>query len=267
MADEEYNKLVRHVLANGVAHENTTAIFGYQMRFDLREGFPLLTTKRMYWKGVVEELLWFIRGSTDSQELAERGVHIWDANGSRDYLDSRGFAGREVGDLGPIYGKQWRDFGGVDQLARVIEQIRTDPTSRRIVLTAWNPSELAQMVLPPCHMICQFRVGGGRLSCMMTQRSGDVGLGVPFNIASYALLTTMIAHVCGLEPGELVHSLGDAHVYDSHVGPLEQQLGREPKAPPRLRIRRSVRSIDDFTIEDFDLNYDSHKALRMRLVV
>uniref|UniRef100_A0A8C4X275 Thymidylate synthase n=1 Tax=Eptatretus burgeri TaxID=7764 RepID=A0A8C4X275_EPTBU len=243
--------------------------------------FPLLTTKRMFWKGVVEELLWFIKGSTNAKELSAKGVRIWDANGSREFLDRSGFPDREEGDLGPVYGFQWRHFGaeytgmhtdysgqGVDQLQQVIDAIKNNPDDRRIIMCAWNPKDLPIMALPPCHALCQFYVADRELSCQMYQRSADMGLGVPFNIASYALLTYMIAHVTGLQPGDFVHTIGDAHVYVNHVEPLKVQLDREPRPFPRLEIARTVQSIEDFRAEDFNLvNYDPYPAIKMQMAL
>ena len=267
-------------------------MFGKVMRWDLQCGFPLLTTKTMPWRWVVEELLWFISGCTDSNVLSQRGVKIWDANGSAEFLESRGLTENRPGDLGPIYGWQWRHFNadyrgcdvdytgeGVDQLAGLIETIKTNPTDRRLVLSAWNPADIPKMALPPCHMICQFFVSlpgpdeeseGKRpqLSCMMLQRSADLGLGVPFNIASYSLLTHMIAHVCGLDVGEFVHVMGDTHVYTNHTDALSEQLERVPFPFPTLRIRREVESIDDFRFEDFELlNYKHHGKVVMEMAV
>lgn len=216
----------------------TLSIFGAQMRFDLRDNiFPLLTTKRVFWRGVVEELLWFVKGSTNAKELQAKNVHIWDANSSREFLDQCGFTDRKEGDLGPVYGFQWRHFGadyktcdesyegqGIDQLNEVIKRIRTNPSDRRIIMSAWNVVDLPKMVLPPCHCFVQFYVADNELSCQLYQRSADMGLGVPFNIASYALLTYMIAHVTGLKPGDFIHTLGDAHVYKNHIEPLKEQV-------------------------------------------
>ncbi len=252
------------------------------MRFSLRdEVFPLLTTKRVFWRGIVEELLWFIRGETSSKTLADKGVKIWEANGTRQYLDSLGLTHREEGDLGPVYGFQWRHWGasyetmhadysgkGIDQLAECIKRIKTDPNDRRIVLSAWNPSDLKIMALPPCHMFCQFYVANGELSCLMYQRSCDMGLGVPFNIASYALLTVMVAEVCNLKPGDFIHTMGDTHVYLNHIPPLEQQLLRTPRPFPRLKLNRAVTSIDDFKAEDFELvGYDPYPTIKMEMSV
>ncbi|XP_059350281.1 thymidylate synthase-like isoform X2 [Daphnia carinata] len=252
------------------------------MRFSLRNGkFPLLTTKRVFWRGLMEELLWFVRGSTNAKELQEKDIRIWDGNSSREYLDSIGLKDREEGDLGPIYGFQWRHFGakydnmhsdysgqGVDQLKNLIHTIRTNPEDRRMILTAWNPSALREMALPPCHCLAQFYVANGELSCQMYQRSADMGLGVPFNIASYSLLTYMIAHVTGLKPGEFIHTLGDAHVYSNHISALEKQLEREPRPFPTLKIARQVSDIDDFKAEDFVLEgYDPHPKIPMDMAV
>lgn len=285
--EQQYLDLVRRVLAEGVQKGDRTgtgtkSIFGAQMRFSLRDGrFPLLTSKRVFWRGVVEELIWLIRGCTDSKALAEKKVHIWDDNGSRAFLDKLGFSEREVGDLGPVYGHQWRFFGakystchadysgqGVDQLAQVIHTIKTNPNDRRIIMSAWNPTDLSQMALPPCHVMCQFYVANGELSCQMYQRSCDLGLGVPFNIASYSLLTVMIAHVCDLKPGEFVHVLADAHVYLNHVDPLLQQLERTPRSFPSLRIKRDVTDINQFTFDDFELTgYQPLEAIKMQMAV
>lgn len=243
--------------------------------------FPLLTTKRVFWRGVAEELLWFIKGSTNGKELSEKGVHIWDANGSRQFLDNLGFTGREEGDLGPVYGFQWRHFGaeykdmhtdytgqGVDQLQDVIDKIKNNPTDRRIIMSAWNPKDLPQMALPPCHAFVQFYVANGELSCQLYQRSADMGLGVPFNIASYALLTYMIAHITDLKPGDFVHTIGDAHVYVNHFDALKEQMKREPRPFPSLVIKRKVEKIDDFKMEDFEIkNYNPHPKISMKMAV
>lgn len=259
----------------------TLSEFGKQLCFDLRYHFPLLTTKRVFWKGVVEELLWMLSGCTNATVLAARGVHIWDKNGTRAFLDQRGLTHLREGDLGPVYGHQWRHFGapyegcdtdytgrGVDQIASIVSLIRDDPTSRRIVLQAWNPMQLDEMALPPCHMSAQFYVSDGMLSCQMYQRSADLGLGVPFNIASYALLTYMLAHVCGLTPGMFIHAIGDAHVYSNHVSALELQLQRPPRPFPLLRFTRRVTSMDDFKAEDFVIhNYHPHPSVKMDMAV
>lgn len=252
------------------------------MRFSLRDDvFPLLTTKRVFWRGVAEELLWFISGDTSAKTLQDKNIHIWDGNGSKEYLDSIGLTDREAGDLGPVYGFQWRHFGatytnmhadytgqGVDQLADVIHKLKNNPTDRRIIMSAWNPADLKEMALPPCHMFCQFYVADGELSCQMYQRSADMGLGVPFNIASYALLTRMIAQVSGLKAGDFIHVIGDAHIYSDHVEPLTIQLGRTPRAFPTLRINPEKSDIDGFVFDDFDVvDYKPHGTIKMAMSV
>mmetsp|Transcript_83287 Transcript_83287/g.231842 ORF Transcript_83287/g.231842 Transcript_83287/m.231842 type:complete len:500 (-) Transcript_83287:292-1791(-) len=285
---EEYQYLhaIREIIEKGVHMSDRTgvgtrSVFGAQMRFHLQHSFPLLTTKRVFWRGVVEELLWFVRGDTNAKHLSEKGIRIWDGNGSREFLDKRGLGHREEMDLGPVYGFQWRHFGakyvdmhtdytcqGVDQLAECIRKIKEDPTDRRILLSAWNPADLGQMALPPCHMFCQFYVANGELSCLMYQRSCDMGLGVPFNIASYSLLTCMVAQVCGLKPGEFIHTLGNAHVYQNHVEPLMTQLERTPRPFPTLRVNPAVTDIDGFQASDFELvGYDPHKKIAMEMAV
>uniref|UniRef100_F7GTH5 Thymidylate synthase n=2 Tax=Cebidae TaxID=9498 RepID=F7GTH5_CALJA len=248
----QYLGQIEHILRCGVRKDDRTgtgtlSVFGMQARYSLRDEFPLLTTKRVFWKGVLEELLWFIKGSTNAKELSSKGVKIWDANGSRDFLDSLGFSAREEGDLGPVYGFQWRHFGA--------EYRDMD-------------SDLPLMALPPCHALCQFYVVNGELSCQLYQRSGDMGLGVPFNIASYALLTYMIAHITGLKPGDFVHTLGDAHIYLNHIEPLKIQLQREPRPFPKLKILRKVEKIDDFKAEDFKVEgYNPHPTIKMEMAV
>jgi len=272
--EHQYLEAIRDVLEYGEERDERTgvgtlALFGRMMRFSLRhQTFPLLTTKRTYWKGIALELLWFLSGSTDSKELEEKGVSIWKGNTSKEFLEERGLCHYERGEIGPGYGFQWRHFGaayegcksdysgkGVDQIAEAIDKIMKNPTDRRILVSAWNPPELTKMALPPCHYAFQFfvNVKTNELSCMMNQRSADMGLGVPFNIASYALLTHMVAHVTGLNAKELVHVLGDYHVYKSHIEPLREQLKREPHPFPKLNFKREVESIDDFQFEDFEL--------------
>ena len=282
----QYLELIREIIDEGNVKGDRTGTgtiskFGCSMRYDLRRSFPLLTSKRVFWRGVAEELLWFVKGSTNANELKEKGVGIWDGNGSREYLDSIGLNHREVNDLGPVYGFQWRHFNaeytdmhadyagkGVDQLAEVIHKIKNNPNDRRILLTAWNPAALKEMALPPCHMFCQFYVANGELSCQMYQRSCDMGLGVPFNIASYSLLTCMIAQVCDLKPGDFVHVLGDAHVYANHVEPLETQLKNEPRPFPQLKINPDVKDIDGFKFEDFEIiGYDPCPKIEMKMAV
>lgn len=281
-----YLGLVKEIITNGNTKGDRTGTgtlskFGCQMRFNLRKSFPLLTTKKLFWRGVVEELLWFISGSTNAQVLQEKGIHIWDGNASRDYLDSLGLVDREEGDLGPVYGFQWRHFGarytnmhgdytgqGFDQLLDVIDKIKNKPDDRRIILSAWNPSDLSLMALPPCHMFAQFYVANGELSCQMYQRSADMGLGVPFNVASYSLLTCMIAHVCDLLPGDFVHVIGDAHVYHTHIQPLQDQLEKQPRPFPILKINPRKRDIDSFEAADFTLSgYDPHQKIGMKMAV
>ncbi|HVS65278.1 MAG TPA: thymidylate synthase [Thermoanaerobaculia bacterium] len=262
----QYLDLLRRVLDEGVPKEDRTgtgtlSVFGPQMRFDLAQGFPLLTTKKLHTRSIVYELLWLLRGDTNVRWLQERKVTIWD-----EWADAEG-------DLGPIYGKQWRSWEGsdgrvIDQIVDVVERIRTEPDSRRLVVSAWNVADLDRMALPPCHTLFQFWVGGGRLSCQLYQRSGDVFLGVPFNIASYALLTAMIAQVCGLAPGELVHTLGDAHLYSNHLEQAHRQLEREPRPLPHLALAPGVSSIFDFEYEDIRFErYDPHPAIAAPVAV
>lgn len=283
----QYLELTRQIIAKGNKRLDRTgvgtlSIFGAQMRYNLRNNtLPLLTTKRVFFRGVAEELLWFIRGSTNAKDLQQKNIHIWDGNSTREFLDSAGFTDREEGDLGPVYGFQWRHFGakyktchddytgeGIDQLAEVINRIKTNPTDRRIIMSAWNPVDIPQMALPPCHCLAQFFVSDGELSCQLYQRSADMGLGVPFNIASYALLTHMIAHVTGLKPGDFVHTTGDTHVYLNHVEPLQEQLVRMPKPFPTLHFKRSVQSIDEFQFEDFEVRgYEPYPSIKMQMAV
>jgi len=287
-----YLRLVRDVIDMGERREDRTGMgtysrFGTQSRYDLsNETVPVLTTKQIFLKSIIEELLWFIKGCTDSKELSNKGVKIWDSNGSRAFLDSCGFHEREEGDLGPVYGFQWRHCGasydtcktdytgkGVDQLKDLIKQIKTNPNSRRLILCAWNVTDVHLMALPPCHCLVQFYVGGTKsnkkLSCHLYQRSGDLGLGVPFNITSYAILTHMIAHVTGMRAGELVHTLGDAHVYLHHVEALEEQLNRTPMTPfPTIHFKRNVVDIDQFTYDDFEIkNYKHQGKINLEMAV
>lgn len=262
----QYLELLANVRNDGLRKEDRTgtgtlSLFGAQMRFDMRQGFPLMTTKKLHVKSIVHELLWFLQGSTNVRYLNEHGVTIWD-----EWAD-------ENGELGPVYGKQWRSWptasgDTVDQIAAVVEGIKRDPDSRRHIVSAWNVGEIPNMALPPCHCLFQFYVGGGRLSCQLYQRSADVFLGVPFNIASYALLTQMVAQVTGLEPGDFVHTFGDVHLYLNHVEQADEQLSRSPRALPRLEINPEVTSLFDFVYEDFELvGYDPHPAIRAQVAV
>jgi len=263
---QQYLDLMRKARDHGVRKEDRTgtgtlSLFGHQMRFDLARGFPLVTTKKLHLKSIIHELLWFLRGDTNVKFLNDRGVTIWD-----EWADERG-------DLGPVYGAQWRswpkrDGGTIDQIGEVIERIRKNPDSRRLIVTAWNPADIDRMALPPCHCLFQFYVANGQLSCQLYQRSGDIFIGVPFNIASYALLTHMTAHVTGLKAGELIHTLGDAHLYLNHLAQAEEQLKREPLPLPRLIIKREVADIGEFRFEDFDiLNYQSHPHIAAPVAV
>ena len=262
----QYHDLMRLVLETGAVKTDRTgtgtlSVFGHQMRFDLADGFPLVTTKKLHVRSIIHELLWFIAGDTNIRYLNENGVTIWD-----EWAD-------ENGDLGPVYGKQWRswpalDGGTIDQLGKVVEMIRRTPDSRRLVVSAWNPAEIEAMALPPCHMMFQFYVADGRLSCQLYQRSADIFLGVPFNIASYALLTMMVAQVTGLEPGDFVHTFGDAHLYSNHLEQARQQLERTPKALPVMKLNPAVRRLEDFRYEDFELvGYAPDAAIRAPVAV
>ena len=263
---EPYLDLMRRVRTQGVRKPDRTgtgtlSVFGHQMRFDLEAGFPLVTTKKLHVRSIVYELLWFLRGDTNIGYLNEHGVRIWD-----EWAD-------EAGDLGPVYGRQWRswptrDGATIDQIAQLMERLRSDPDSRRLIVTAWNPADVDRMALPPCHCLFQFHVADGRLSCQLYQRSADVFLGVPFNIASYALLTHMIAHVTGLRAGDFVHTLGDAHLYLNHLDQADEQLARTPLPPPRLRIARDVAALDDFRYEDFEVvDYQAHPHIKAQVAV
>ncbi|XP_049861300.1 thymidylate synthase [Schistocerca gregaria] len=283
----QYLKHIERIISHGNKKSDRTGVgtlslFGAQMRYSLREGvFPLFTTKRVFWRAVVEELLWFIRGSTNAKELQAKGINIWNGNSSREFLDSLGFHDREEGDLGPVYGFQWRHFGagykgphanyegkGVDQLQQVINMLRSNPDDRRIIMSAWNPPDLGLMALPPCHCLVQFYVANGELSCQLYQRSADMGLGVPFNVASYALLTCMLAAVTNLKPGEFIHTTGDTHVYLNHIEALKVQIKREPRPFPKLVIKRQVADIEEFKLEDFELqNYNPHPKIEMEMAV
>jgi thymidylate synthase len=263
---KQYLDLMRHVLEHGHRKADRTgtgtlSTFGWQMRFDLAAGFPLLTTKKVHLKAIIYELLWFLRGDTNVRWLQERGVTIWD-----EWADANG-------ELGPVYGSQWRSWpspegGAIDQIAQVVNSIRTRPDSRRHIVTAWNPAEIDKMKLPPCHVLFQFYVSDERLSCQMYQRSADIFLGVPFNIASYALLTMMVSQVCGLKPGEFVHTFGDAHLYLNHLEQTREQLARAPRPLPRMRLNPAIRDVFAFRYEDFTLEaYDPHPAIKAPIAV
>lgn len=262
----QYLELMQHVLTHGNRKGDRTgtgtlSVFGYQMRFDLGRGFPLLTTKKVHLRSIIHELLWFLRGDSNIQYLKENGVSIWD-----EWAD-------EKGELGPVYGVQWRSWPAadgrhVDQISNLLREIRENPNSRRLIVSAWNVAELDRMALPPCHAFFQFYVADGKLSCQLYQRSADIFLGVPFNIASYALLTLMIAHVSGLQPGEFIHTLGDAHLYSNHLEQARLQLERAPKALPIMRLNPAIHSLFEFRYEDFELlNYDPHPAIKAPVAV
>ena len=262
----EYLRLINHILENGEEKGDRTgtgtlSVFGYQMRFDLSKGFPMVTTKKVHLKSIIHELLWFLKGDTNVKYLQENGVRIWN-----EWAD-------ENGDLGPVYGKQWRDWTdnngrAIDQIEQVIEMIKNNPNSRRIIVSAWNVGELDEMALMPCHAFFQFHVANGKLNCQLYQRSADVFLGVPFNIASYAILTHMIAHICGLEAGTFVHTLGDAHLYTNHLEQARLQVSREPMPLPTLKLNRKICNIDDFKFEDFEvLNYQHHPHISAPIAI
>ena len=300
---KQYLDLVRHIRDHGTIKEDrtgtgTVSIFGYQMRFNLADGFPLVTTKRVHLKSILHELLWFIKGDTNIKYLVQNGVGIWNDWPYQNWLRETGQAqnlkmyssewrlvmkefieriksddtfARQYGDLGPVYGKQWRNFGGVDQLANLVNDIKTNPDSRRLIVSAWNPQDIPVMIksgLPPCHSLFQFYVVEGRLSCQLYQRSADVFLGVPFNIASYAILTIMIAQVTGLRPGDFIHTFGDAHLYLNHLEQVDEQLSRAEFDLPELKVNPSVTSLFDFVFEDFELqNYMSHEPISAPVAV
>ncbi|NND81221.1 MAG: thymidylate synthase [Gammaproteobacteria bacterium] len=301
---QAYLDLLRDVRDNGVGKDDRTgtgtrSVFGRQLRCDLAQGFPLLTTKKVFLRGIIHELLWFVRGDTNIRYLVENGVGIWNEWPFQNYLNQNNLADQyekhtsewqqqldvfieriktdndfaaKWGELGPVYGKQWRDFSGVDQLANVLDEIKTNPSSRRLIVSAWNPAEVEEMAkagLPPCHTLFQFYVSHDhKLSCQLYQRSADLFLGVPFNIASYALLTMMVAQDCGLELGEFVHTFGDVHIYNNHVDQVNQQLAREPGTLPTLQLNPQVKSLFDFKIEDFELlDYHPQGAIRAPIAV
>jgi thymidylate synthase len=263
---QQYLELMRQVRDRGIRKEDRTgtgtrSLFGYQMRFDLSRGFPLVTTKKVHLRSIIYELLWFLRGDTNVRYLQEHGVTIWD-----EWADANG-------ELGPVYGYQWRSWplpggDGIDQISQLLAQIRHNPDSRRLLVSAWNPADVGHMALPPCHCLFQFYVAEGRLSCQLYQRSADIFLGVPFNIASYALLTLMIAQVTGLQPGDFVHSFGDAHLYSNHMQQVETQLAREPYPLPAMVLNRDIRSLFDFRYEDFELRgYQAHPHIKAPVAI
>lgn len=283
----QYINLIKHILENGISKDDRTgvgtlSIFSYNMTFNLRESFPLLTTKKVYWKGVVEELLWFISGSTNSNILKEKGVKIWEGNSSREFLDSRGLSHYDQGDIGAGYGFQWRHFGakytnmydnyegkGIDQLKDVIYKIKNTPDDRRIIMSAWNPTDLDKMALPPCHIFVQFWVDTNKkeLHSQMYQRSCDVGLGVPFNIASYSLLTCIIAKLCDLTPGDFHYCMGDTHIYKNHIDAMKLQITRDPYDFPKINIK-NITDIDSITADDIELiDYKYYENIKMNMAV
>jgi thymidylate synthase len=291
--EQQYLNLIKNILENGTWEEGrngkTKALFGASMRFSLKDGkIPILTTKKTAWKTCLKELLWFIRGETDNKLLQDQGVHIWDGNSSREFLDSRGLTHYREGLIGPGYGFQWRNFngeyntstgrvstnrvedGGVDQLQQIIDALK-DPaqrTSRRLIMTAWNPCQLDDMALPPCHIFCQFNVhNGDQLSCMMVQRSNDFALGIPFNIASYSFLTHLIAKHCGLEAYEFIHFMGNSHIYEDHVEPMKEQIKRNPHPFPTVSIKQVRENINDYCVDDFEIiGYQHHEPIKFQMV-
>ncbi len=297
---KQYLNLLQKIMDEGVDKGDRTgvgtrSIFGAQLRFDLSKGFPLLTTKKVFLKGIIHELMWFVRGDTNIRYLVENGVNIWNEWPFQSYLEKNNldkkypkyteewkeemnkyitqvkedeeFA-KKWGDLGPVYGKQWRDFGGVDQLMDIIERIKKNPNDRRMIVSAWNPPEIPKMALPPCHCFYQFYVADGKLSLQMYQRSCDTFLGVPFNIASYSLLLIMISKIVGLEPGEFVHTMGDTHLYSNHFEQVKKQLSREPRELPTMNINREVKDIEEFKYEDFELaGYDPYPGIKAPIAV
>lgn len=292
---KQYLDLCQDILTKGTYKEDRTqtgtySLFGYQMRFNLADGFPLLTTKKVHLKAIIYELLWFLKGETNIRYLVQNGVNIWNEWPYEIYKKSPASQNEtleefiekiktdeefaiEHGNLGPVYGKQWRSFEGkdqkvVDQVAKVIDQIKNNPNSRRLIVCAWNPAEVDEMALPPCHLLFQFYVANNKLSCQLYQRSGDVFLGVPFNIASYSLLTMMIAHICNLELGEFVHTIGDAHIYSNHLNQIKLQLSRTPRPLPQMIIKRQVENINDFVYEDFELvGYNPYPTIKGKVAV
>ena len=288
---KQYLDLLAKVLNEGIEKKDRTetgtiSLFGTQTRYDLRKGFPLLTTKKMAWKSIVHELLWFLKGDTNIKYLVDHNVKIWNEwpyeifKNSKDYQNEtiaefieriktdEKFA-KKYGDLGPVYGKQWRDFNGVDQIKNLIEQIKKNPYSRRLIVSAWNPADVDKMALPPCHSLFQFYVNkNNELSLQLYQRSADLFLGVPFNIASYSLLLSMVAHVCNLEVGEFIHTTGDTHIYSNHVEQVQEQLSRKPKKLPTLKLNKNIKNIFDFTIDDIELvDYECYPSIKAKVAV
>ncbi|WP_162146827.1 thymidylate synthase [Acholeplasma granularum] len=287
---KQYLDLARHIMSNGIEKSDRTgtgtkSVFGYQMRFDLSEGFPLVTTKKTFLKGIIHELLWFIKGDTNIKYLVDNNVGIWTDWPYQNYQKSPEYQGETIkefaekiknssefaqkwGDLGPVYGSQWRNFNGVDQIAYIIDQLKNNPDSRRMVLSAWNPAEISKMMLPPCHTLIQFYVVNNKVSLQLYQRSGDVFLGIPFNIASYALFLMMVAQVTNLEVGEFIHTIGDAHIYSNHYEQIELQLSRTPRKLPNLVMNKNVKNLEDFVFEDFILeNYDPYPPIKGKVAV
>lgn len=287
---KQYLSLIQEVLDNGVKKSDrtgtgTVSVFGTQRRYNLKEGFPLVTTKKIHWKSVVHELIWFIQGDTNIKYLVDNGVRIWNEWPYEKFKKSDEYKGetleefaskvkesnefaKKYGELGPVYGKQWRDFEGVDQLMEVVHTLKNNPDSRRIIINAWNPPRIKDMALPPCHAFMQFYVANGELSCQLYQRSADVFLGVPFNIASYSLLTLMLAQVCGLKPGEFIHTTGDTHIYSNHIEQVNEQLTREPKRLPQVKLNPAITDITKFTFEDIELvDYDPHPLIKGKVAV
>lgn len=300
---KQYHDLIKHIIENGTRRDDRTGVgtiscFGYQMRFDLQEGFPLVTTKKTHLKSVIHELLWFLKGDTNIRYLVRNGVNIWNEWPFTKYLKEQGLSedfprystqwkakmkefvqdiaedyefAQQYGELGPVYGKQWRDFNGFDQMEWLVNEIKNNPNSRRLIVSAWNASEITEMAkagLPPCHTMFQFYVNDNKLSCQLYQRSADTFLGVPFNIASYALLTMMIAQVCGLQPGEFVHTFGDVHLYSNHLKQADELLKREPKPLPKMKLNPEVNNLFQFKFEDFTLeNYNPHPAIKAQVAV
>lgn len=300
---QQFHDLLKHIIENG--HQKgdrtgtgTLSVFGYQMRFNLQEGFPLLTTKKVFYKGIFHELLWFLNGDTNIRYLVKNGVGIWNEWPFQNYLNENNLTDKfpkysdewkqklkeftleikesqyfsdKWGELGPVYGKQWRDFEGVDQITQVIEDIKKNPNSRRLIVSAWNPKDIPVMQksgLPPCHTLFQFYIANGKLSCQLYQRSADVFLGVPFNIASYALLTHMVAQVCDLEVGDFVHTFGDAHIYSNHLEQVEELLSRKPKELPQVKLNKSIKSIFDFKIDDIEIEgYNPDDPIKAQVAV